>query len=93
MSMAAGDLSLKVQEAKTKLDAHVREIVEWHFNPETGCPFWLDFAAKLGWDPRREIRSFEDLKRFPPFEDEWLRGGPLAALGAERTRRQAALRL
>ena len=77
MSMAAGDLSLKAQQAKTKLDAHVREIIEWHFNPETGCPFWLDFAAKLSWDPRREIRSFQDLKRFPPFEDEWLRGGPL----------------
>jgi phenylacetate-coenzyme A ligase PaaK-like adenylate-forming protein len=77
MSMAAGDLSLKVQEARTKLDAHVREIVEWHFNPETGCPFWLDFAAKLGWDPRGEIRSFQDLKKFPPFEDDWLRGGPL----------------
>ena len=77
MSMAAGDLSLKAQEAKSKLDAHVREIVEWHFNPETGCPFWLDFAAKLGWDPRREIRSFQDLKRFPPFQDDWLRGGPL----------------
>ena len=77
MSMAAGDLSLKTQEARTKLDAHVREIVEWHFNPETGCPFWLDFAAKLGWNPRREIRSFQDLKRFPPFEDDWLRGGPL----------------
>ena len=49
MNMVAGDLSQKAQEARTKLDAHVREIVEWHFNPETGCPFWLDFAAKLGW--------------------------------------------
>lgn len=28
-----------VQEA---LDAHVREIIEWHFNPETGCPFWFN---------------------------------------------------
>jgi hypothetical protein len=55
----------------------VREIVEWHFNPETGCPFWLDFAAKLSWDPRREIACFEDLKKFPPFQDEWLRGGPV----------------
>jgi phenylacetate-coenzyme A ligase PaaK-like adenylate-forming protein len=47
------------------------------FQSGNRVPFWLDFAAKLGWDPRREIRSFEDLKRFPPFEDEWLRGGPL----------------
>ncbi len=54
MSDVAADLSIKEQAAKTRLDAHVREIVEWHFNPETGCPFWLDFAAKLGWDPRRD---------------------------------------
>jgi phenylacetate-coenzyme A ligase PaaK-like adenylate-forming protein len=77
MSDVAADLSIKEQAAKTRLDAHVREIVEWHFNPETGCPFWLDFAAKLGWDPRSEIASFEDLRKFPPFQDEWLRGGPV----------------
>jgi hypothetical protein len=77
MSDVAADLSIKEQAAKTRLDAQVREIVEWHFNPETGCPFWLDFAAKLGWDPRREISCFEDLRKFPPFQDEWLRGGPV----------------
>ncbi len=59
------------------LDAHVREIIEWHFNPATGCPFWLQKATELGWDPRKEIRAFHDLRRFPPFEDEWLRGGPV----------------
>jgi hypothetical protein len=51
--------------------------VEWHFNPETGCPFWLDFASTLGWDPRKQIHTFDDLRRFPPFQDEWLRGGPV----------------
>jgi phenylacetate-coenzyme A ligase PaaK-like adenylate-forming protein len=73
----ATDLNHKTQEAKTQLDAHVREIVEWHFNPATGCPFWLEFASKLDWDPKREINSFEDLRKFPPFQDEWLRGGPV----------------
>ena len=77
MSIAATDLSIRAQQAKAQLDAHVREIVNWHFNPETGCPFWLDFATKLSWDPRLEIHSFEDLRKFPPFEDEWLRGGPV----------------
>ncbi len=62
---------------KAALDAHVRETVAWHFDSGTGCPFWLDYAAKLGWDPRREIHCFEDLHKFPPFEDEWLRGGPV----------------
>jgi hypothetical protein len=77
MNVATTDLSLRAQGSKTQLDAHVREIVEWHFSPETGCPFWLNFASKLGWDPRREIKTFEDLRKFPPFEDEWLRGGPV----------------
>ena len=77
MSDTATDLSVQKQAAKDRLDAQVREIVEWHFNPETGCSFWLDFAAGLGWDPRREISCFEDLRKFPPFQDEWLRGGPV----------------
>lgn len=71
------DLTARVQHAKQQLDAHVREIVEWHFNPETGCPFWLERASSLGFDPRKAIQSFEDLRQFPPFEDEWLRGGPV----------------
>ena len=64
-------------QTKDALDAHVREIVHWHFSPETGTPFWLDFAAQLDWDPRREIRTYEDLDRFGFFQDEWLRGGPV----------------
>jgi hypothetical protein len=61
----------------TELDAWVREVVAWHFDPKTGCPFWLDFAGNLDWDPRREIRAYEDLSRFGFFQDEWLRGGPV----------------
>jgi len=64
-------------QTKDALDAHVREIVQWHFNPETGTPFWLDFATKLNWDPRKDVRTYEDLDRFGFFEDEWLRGGPV----------------
>jgi hypothetical protein len=63
--------------AREKLDAWVREMVQWHFSPETGAPFWLDYAAKLGWDPRREIHNYDDLDKLGPFQDEWLRGGPV----------------
>jgi phenylacetate-coenzyme A ligase PaaK-like adenylate-forming protein len=63
-----------LQAAQASLDAHVREIIAWHFSPETGCPFWLDWARKAGWDPRREVQSFSGLvARFPHFQDEWLR--------------------
>lgn len=67
----------QVKKAREQLDAHVRETVEWHFNPATGAPFWLDKAKELGFDPRKEVKAFDDLKKFGLFEDEWLRGGPV----------------
>jgi phenylacetate-coenzyme A ligase PaaK-like adenylate-forming protein len=76
-SPAAADLAVRAAAARDKLDGQVRDIVAWHFDPATGSPFWLEFAAKLDWDPRREIRGFSDLARFGLFEDDWLRGGPV----------------
>jgi len=73
----SADLSEKVKAARERLDAHVRETVEWHFNPATGSPFWLEKARSLGFDPRKVVQTYDDLKKFPPFEDEWLRGGPM----------------
>ena len=67
----------KVRQARERLDAHVREVVAWHFNPETGTPFWLERAKSLKLDPIKQVQGFEDLKIFGQFEDEWLRGGPL----------------
>jgi hypothetical protein len=67
----------KTQSARQALDAWTREVVQWHFDPETGCPFWLEFASRLDWDPRREVKTYDDLDRFGPFQDDWLRGGPV----------------
>ena len=65
------------RKARTALDGHVAETIAWHFHESTGCPFWLDFKRQLKFDPLKEVRSFDDLQKFPPFEDEWLRGGPV----------------
>jgi phenylacetate-coenzyme A ligase PaaK-like adenylate-forming protein len=70
-------LEPKLKAAREALDRHTREIVQWHFDPETGTPFWLEYAKKLDWDPRREIQGYDDLARLGPFQDEWLRGGPV----------------
>jgi phenylacetate-coenzyme A ligase PaaK-like adenylate-forming protein len=75
--MIETDVRTQAQAAREALDAWVREIVAWHFDPATGCPFWLERAKTLGWDPRRDIRGYDDLARFGFFEDEWLRGGPV----------------
>ena len=71
------ELEQKVSLAREKLDKHVVESVEWHFNPETGCDYWIEKAKTLGFDPRKEIKCFEDVKKFPHFEDDDLRGGPV----------------
>ncbi len=76
-NMTAPQLTQRIKQAKDRLDTQVRETVAWHFDRASGCPFWLDYAKKLSWDPRKEIRGFADLRKFEPFEDEWLRGGPV----------------
>ncbi len=62
-----------IQSAQTQLDAHLREIIAWHFSPESGCPYWLDWATK-NFDPHKEVSCFADLiAKFPHFQDESLR--------------------
>jgi hypothetical protein len=70
-------LQTRIEQSRAALDAWVREVVAWHFGPETGTPFWLEHARALDFDPRREIQSYADLARFGFFQDEWLRGGPV----------------
>ncbi len=61
------------EAAQAKLDAHTREVIRRHFSPETGCPFWLNWAKHAGWNPIEEVQSFADITKFPHFKDEWLR--------------------
>ncbi len=66
-----------VKAVRDRLDGQVYETVQWHFHPSTACPFWLEKAKELKFDPLNEVRTFDDLKKFPEFQDEWLRGGPV----------------
>ena len=77
MSTAEATLETNIKQSRATLDAWVREVVQWHFNPATGCPFWLDYAKTLAWDPREAIQTYDDLSKLGPFQDEWLRGGPV----------------
>lgn len=66
----------QVCAAREALDAHVREIVRWHFDPETGTPFWLERAKSFTFNPVKDVQGFDDLKLFGTFEDDWLRSAP-----------------
>jgi hypothetical protein len=74
---AAGIEALQ-KEAKEKLDAHTCETVQWHFHESTGCPFWLEKKSELNFDPLTEVKCYDDIKKFPLFEDDSLRGGPIS---------------
>jgi phenylacetate-coenzyme A ligase PaaK-like adenylate-forming protein len=60
------------ERAQKALDAHFKEMINWHFSPDTGTPYWLRWASEQGWDPREEILSFEDIDRFPHFDGDAL---------------------
>ena len=74
---ASKTLTPRAEAAREKLDAWVREVVAWHFDPQTGTPFWLEWAESAGFDPRKTVKGYADLDRFGFFQDEWLRGGPV----------------
>jgi phenylacetate-coenzyme A ligase PaaK-like adenylate-forming protein len=63
--------------AREQLDAHAVKTVQRHFHESTGCPFWLEKKKELNFDPLTEVKCFDDIKKFPLFEDDWLRGGPV----------------
>ena len=71
------DIAQLQTAAREKLDAHTREMVQWHFSEETGSPFWLEKAKTYDFNPLTDVNNFDDLKKFPLFEDDWLRGGPV----------------
>ena len=76
-SGSSANLDALTSQAQERLDAHTREIVQWHFDEATGCPFWLEKKRELNFDPLTEVQCFRDLQKFPLFEDDWLRGGPV----------------
>jgi phenylacetate-coenzyme A ligase PaaK-like adenylate-forming protein len=51
-------------------DAFVRAVMDWHFSPATGSPYWLERAKSLGFDPRADVKSFDDLTLFPNVTNE-----------------------
>jgi hypothetical protein len=61
------DLSL---DAKVDPQEFLRAAMEWHFNPKTGSTYWLKRAKSLPFDPRKDVKRFEDLALFPNIVDE-----------------------
>src|SRR5262249_47447401 len=77
MSTLSPSLAAKTRQAREKLDAQVREIIAWHFDPANGTPFWLEKAKSFNFNPLKAVKGLDALKRSGHSEDDWLRGGPV----------------
>ncbi|MCX3061831.1 phenylacetate--CoA ligase family protein [Streptomyces beihaiensis] len=57
-------------DAEPDPEEYLRAAMRWHFSPETGSPFWLERAGSLDFDPLTDIRTYQDLTRFPNFASQ-----------------------
>lgn len=62
---------------KQLLDEQVREIIEYHFNPNSGSEFWINFAKERGINPIHDITCYEELKILGNFNADDLRTIPV----------------
>ncbi|MFJ6015310.1 phenazine antibiotic biosynthesis protein [Streptomyces sp. NPDC092952] len=51
--------------AEPELREYLTAMLRWHFGEETGSRFWVDHRSALPFDPVADIRTFDDLRRFP----------------------------
>jgi hypothetical protein len=53
------------------LEDVIAAAMRWHFGETTGSPFWLAQAKRFSFDPRRDIKTRDDLALFPDVGDAW----------------------
>jgi hypothetical protein len=73
------------------LDDWVRHIIDIHFHPGHGAPFWIERARELGIDARADIRGYDDLRLLGFFPLDALRARNVldflpAAVAGDRSR-------
>lgn len=59
------------------VQARLAEVLAVHFDPETGSRYWLERSETLGFDPRADIKTVDDLPRFGLMDQDALRRRPL----------------
>ncbi len=58
-------------------DERLRHVLGIHFDPDRGTPYWLEQAAALGLDVRRDIQTIEDLAMLGPMDQAALASRPV----------------
>ena len=52
-------------------------VIETHFDPKNGTPYWLKQKEKLKFDPKKDITSIDDLVHLPIADQAALRAQPI----------------
>lgn len=62
---------------KANQDDWLEYVIDIHFDPRWGSPYWLRRQGELGMDVRQEIKTIEDLQKLGPMSEEDLRRFPV----------------
>lgn len=57
--------------ALPSLDDVIAAAMRWHFDEATGSRFWLAQAKRFSFDPRRDVKTRNDLALFPDVGEAW----------------------
>jgi len=66
----------KTEYQKINLNDHLAEIIEIHFDPKGGTPFWLKKQEEIGLKVKKEINSVDDLYKLGFADENLLREKP-----------------
>ncbi len=58
------------------LNEYLDQLIEIHFHPQDGTPYWLEKQEKSGLDVRKEINSIDDLQKLGFPDEDILRKRP-----------------
>jgi hypothetical protein len=73
MSDVVGEAKSRVDSwLQEDLDEWTRNVLQRHFDPGHGAPYWLRQAATMPFDPL-DVKTYAELARFGPFHLERLR--------------------
>lgn len=76
LSPAASGTDLPHLSKAVDMETYLQSVMELHFHPDHGTPYWLDRESELDFDPREDIRSVADLAKFPSADEDALRSPP-----------------
>lgn len=70
-------MSMIRTSAEQALTDRLRRVIDLHFDPDAGSAYWLEQSRRLDVDPRRAIRSIEDLALLGPMDQAALACRPI----------------